>query len=129
MIMYGIGTNTDNNHIKEDAPKFFIEMDKRYRSQYGDIPYAMISYEDEEHLLCSNYFILYKKYIPNFKKIVIPASKWLVFRIPSQNGEEIHKVSQQFYLEFLPSCKYNLRKIPELEYYHDDVTDFLVAIE
>lgn len=129
MKMYGKGTPTDNEHIKEDAPNFFIAMDKIYQKQYGDIPYAMITYKDEEHQECNNYFILYDKYIPGFKEIIIPKSKWLIFRIPTQNAEDIRKVSQQFYLEFLPSCKYNLRSIPELEYYHDDVTDFLVAIE
>ncbi len=129
MFMYGKGISTDNDHIKEDAPNFFIAMDKKYQKQYGDIPYAMITYEDDEHQLCNNYYILYDKYIPDFEQIIVPASKWLVFRIPTQNGEDIHNVSQQFYLEFLPSCKYNLRKIPELEYYHDGITDFLVAIE
>ena len=34
-----------------------------------------------------------------------------------------------FYEDFLPSCKYNLRDLPELEYYHDEVTDFLIPIE
>ena len=129
MIVYGKGVATDNDHIQEDAPKFFIEMEKQYKDSYGDIPYAMISYEEEEHLQCNYYFILYDKYIPDFEKIIIPASKWLSFRIPSQEAEDIHDISQKFYLEFLPSCKYNLKAIPELEYYHDEITDFLVAIE
>lgn len=129
MIVYGKGITTNNNHIQEDAPKFFIEMETKYKDSYGDIPYAMISYEEKEHLQCDYYFILYDKYIPGFEKITIPASKWLSFRIPSQEAKDIHDVSQQFYLEFLPSCKYNLKAIPELEYYHDGITDFLVAIE
>lgn len=63
------------------------------------------------------------------ERIYIPSSKWLKFQISSQNAKEIHDVSQQFYHEFLPSCKFNLRELPELEYYHDGVTDFLVAID
>ncbi len=129
IIMYGKGTATNNEHIKDDAPHFFISMENCYEKKYGNIPYAMITYEDNEHQLCNNYYILYDKYIPEFEKIIIPASKWIVFRVPNQNGEDIHNISQQFYLEFLPSCKFNLRNIPELEHYHDDVTDFLVAIE
>lgn len=129
MTMYGKGTPTDNEHIKNDAPIFFQKMIQKYEPEYGEIPYAMITYQDEEHTLCDNYYVLYDRFIPNFEKITIPASKWLVFRIPTQSAEDIHNISQKFYLEFLPSCKYNLRKIPELEYYHDDITDFLVAIE
>lgn len=129
MIMYGYGTPTDNDHIEKDAPLFFEKMIEKYEKVYGEIPYAMISYRNEEHMECSNYYILYDKYIPGFEKIVIPASKWLVFKVPTQLPQDIHNISQQFYLEFLPSCKYNLRNIPELEYYHDDITEFLVAIE
>lgn len=129
MTMYGKKVATDNKHIKDDAPRFFIEMEEKYIKEYGSIPYAMISYTDEEHTNCNYYFILYEKDIPNFEKITIPTSKWLSFRIPNQEAEDIHAISQQFYLEFLPSCKYSLRNIPELEYYHDGITDFLVAIE
>ena len=64
----------------------------------------------------------------SFEEIDIPQSKWLCFRIFSQDPLEIQEMSQRFYKEFLPSCKYNLKELPELEYYHDDVTDFLVAI-
>jgi len=129
MTMYGIGVATDNAHIKEDAPDFFMKMEEKYKKEYGPIPYALISYKEDEHIHCNYYYILYEQEIPTFKRITIPTSKWLAFRIPSQEAEDIHAISQQFYLEFLPSCKYSLKSIPELEYYHDDITDFLVAIE
>ena len=38
-------------------------------------------------------------------------------------------MSQLFYNSFMETCRYNLRNLPELEYYHDNVTDFLVPIE
>lgn len=128
-VLYGIGTPTSNETIEKDAPNFFQEMDQKYVSIYGEIPYAMISYYDDCHQKCNLYYILYDKYIPGFEKIIIPASRWLVFRIPTQLAEDIREISQQFYNDFVPSCKYNLKNIPELEYYHDDITDFLVAIE
>lgn len=127
--LYGVGTPTNNENIEKDAPVFFQKMYEKYEPIYGEIPYAMISYSDECHQECDSYYILYDKPIPDFQKITVPASKWLVFRIPNQLAEDIHNVSQQFYHEFVPSCKYNLKNIPELEYYHDDITDFLVAIE
>ena len=88
----------------------------------------MITYEDELREQCNYYYVLYEKNINGYEKIIIPKSKWLLFRVNSQNASEIHSISQKFYLEFLPSCKYNLRDLNELEYYHDNVTDFLVPI-
>ena len=52
-----------------------------------------------------------------------------MFQISNNKAKDIQKASHEFYYEFLPSCKYNLRDIPELEHYHDGVTDFLVPIE
>ena len=87
----------------------------------------MVTY-DEEIEECKKYYCLFDKKINGFEHISIPKSKWLKFRINSQNAKEIQEMSHKFYEEFLPSCRYNLKELPELEYYHDDITDFLVAI-
>lgn len=126
--LYGIGINTNNNDISIDAPKFFKETELKYKNIYGKIKYGMVTYEDSLRENCKEYFVLYDKAINEFQKIIIPKSKWLKFRINSQNASDIQEMSHKFYLEFLPSCKYNLKEIPELEYYHDNVTDFLVPI-
>lgn len=125
--LYGTFIKTDNKKISEDAPNFFHQTEEKYFTSYGQIPYAMVTY-DAKRLNCQKYYCLYKEKIANFEKINIPSSKWLKFRIPSQNAQDIQKMSHRFYRQFLLSCQYNLKELPELEYYHDNVTDFLVAI-
>ena len=88
----------------------------------------MVTYTNECREECNFYYILFDEYIKGLEKIIIPKSKWLVFRINSQKAKDIQEMSHKFYLNFLPSCKYNLKEIPELEYYHDHITDFLVPI-
>lgn len=124
MNLYGISVSTNNERISNDAPKFF----KESKLKYGDIKYAMTTYHDNTRLKCKSYYVLYERNIESFKKITIPKSKWLSFRINSYEEKEIQKMIKRFYKEFLPSCKYNLKNMPELEYYHDGVTDFLVPI-
>lgn len=128
LILYGTKVKTSNKSIKNDAPRFFERTENENYNLYGKIKYAMITYEDELREQCNYYYVLYEEYIKGYEKIVIPKSKWLLFRVNSQNASEIHSISQKFYLEFLPSCKYNLRDLNELEFYHDNVTDFLVPI-
>lgn len=128
IILYGIGTLVNNETIEAEAPRFFRKMERNYASLYGDIEYAMITYNNECREECTGYYIMYKREVPKFEKFVIPKSKWLLFKIPTDKAKDIRKVSQQFYLEFLPSCKFSFRDLPELEYYHDGVTDFLVPI-
>lgn len=128
MIFYGTGVKVNNQNIGKIAPKFYQESRKKYESTYGDIEYAMITYQQQDREQCNGYYILYKKRIKGFQKFIIPKGKWLFFRISSYDAKEIQKVSQQFYCEFLPSSKYNLRSSQELEYYHDGVTDFIVPI-
>lgn len=127
-FLYGSGIKTNNENISIDAPKLFKEIDSNNKEKYGEIKFGMVTYEDELREKCNGYYVLYDQKIEELEKVVIPKSKWLIFRINSQNPKDIQKMSHKFYLEFLPSCKYNLKQIPELEYYHDNITDFLVPI-
>ena len=127
MDLYGISIMTNNDKISEDAPRFFKDVQNKYKDKYGQIKYGMVTY-DIERDECQKYYCLYDKEINEFEHIVIPKSKWLRFRINSQDASDIQETSHKFYQEFLPSVKYNLKELPELEYYHDDITDFLVAI-
>ena len=89
----------------------------------------MTVYEDRFESDNYEYWVLYDKQIPSFTKYEIAGGRYLKFTISSQNAEEIQKVTNEFYKNFLPSCKFNLRELPELEYYHDGITDFLVPLE
>ncbi len=125
--LYGISITTNKNNIGKEAPLFFRNTEKKYFKKYGKIKYGMITYDSIRQEV-QNYYCLYEQKINEFEHIKIPASKWLRFRINSRNSKEIQEKSQKFYQEFLPSCKYNLKELPELEYYHDNMADFLVAI-
>lgn len=129
MILYGKGIQTSENKIKKDAPAFWKSMNTKYNEQYGNIEYGMVVYEDRFNSDSFEYWVLWSHKIKEFSSVIIPKSKWLIFHIPSTNSKEIQKASDDFYCHFFPSSKYNLRDIPELEYYHDGVTDFLVPIE
>lgn len=125
--LYGISVSTNNDKIGNDAPVFFRKIEKKYLNKYGKIKYGMITYDiDREE--SQKYYCLYSQKIEEFEHIKIPKSKWLKFKINSQNSKDIQEISHKFYSEFLPSVKYNLKELPELEYYHDGITDFLVAI-
>ena len=95
----------------------------------GNHGYGMVEYKDKEREYVKAYWVLYDKTIQVLEKKIIPKSKWILIRINSQEAEEIQEVSKMFYDDFLPSCKYNFRDLPEIEYYHDEVTDFLIPIE
>ena len=125
--LYGLHIDINNDTIGVDEPRFLQETTKKFYDKYGEINYGTVTH-DEEREECEKYYCLFDKEINDFEHIIIPKSKWLKFRINSQNAKEIQEMSHKFYEEFLPSCKYNLKELPELEYYHDNITDFLVAI-
>ncbi len=125
LILYGKNIKTDNINIKTDAPKLY----KDINAQYGKPEYGMVEYEDKERTYVKAYWILYSKKIKNLEKKVIPESKWISIRINSQETKDIQEASDIFYKNFLPSCKFTLRNLPEIEYYHNEITDFLIAIE
>lgn len=128
-ILYGKGIKTTYSTIKQDAPAFFEKMSKKYEEKYGEIEYGMVKYESRFDSDNCEYWIAYEKEITEFEKIIFPKSKWLKFKINNQEPKDIQKVSTEFYQNFVPSSKYNLKPIPELEWYHDGITEFLIAIE
>lgn len=130
LILYGIGKKTTNAKIGTDAPIFWQEEQKKYIDKYGEFDYGMTSYIDRFESEECEYWVLYNKEIPekNFKKIVIPSGKWIVMKIKSQNTKDIQEITNKFYEEFVPSTKYEFTELPELEYYHDNITEFMVPI-
>jgi len=127
MNLYGVSITTNNDEIGTDAPLFFRKTEDKYLNKYSEVKYGMITYDIKRQEILK-YYCLYDKKMEEFEHIKIPKSKWLRFRINSQNAKDIQDISHKFYGEFLPSVKYNLKELPELEYYHDGITDFLVAI-
>lgn len=91
--------------------------------------YGLVEYQDKERRYVKAYWVLYDKPMKGLEKIVIPKSKWILIKINSQLAEDIQETSKIFYYDFLPSCKYNFRDLPEIECYHDNITDFLIPIE
>ncbi len=132
LILFGIGKKTTIENIQKEAPLIWKNEYDKYGKDYGYFDYGMTSYYGNR-FECQNckYWVLYERKIENkdFQKIVIPKSKWIVFRINSQETKDIQETTQKFYKEFLPSTKYKIREIPELEHYYDDITDFMIPIE
>lgn len=126
MILYGTYKLTTNEKIREDAPKFYREIEKMYNKKPI---YGMVEYKDKERLYVKAYWVLYEKENNELVKKVIPKSKWIQITINSQEASDIQETSKMFYTDFLPSCKYNFRNLPEIEFYHDEITDFLIPIE
>ncbi|MDE5538980.1 MAG: AraC family transcriptional regulator [Bacilli bacterium] len=124
MRLYGIGVKTNQSNIKKDAPNLFVEVKKTLSMP----DYGMVVYNDRVNSDEYEYWVLWKEKQPNTKEIKIEKSKWLKFKIDSQDEKDIQAMSDRFYLKFLPTCEYKIREMPELEYYHDGVTEFLVPI-
>ena len=125
LTLYGTYITTNNKKIKSDAPEFYSKCSLKYK----DAPYAIIEYHDKERWEVKSYWVLYTENMKGLKKKIIPKSKWIQIRINSQEPIDIQNASDTFYKEFLPNCKYNFKFLPEIEYYHDNITDFLIPIE
>ncbi len=128
MQLFGCSILTDNQHIKRDAPQLYLEIER----QYPDLPhpdYGMINYlATRDSLESYEYWVLWQEYHSGMKSYHVPASRWLKICIPSQEARDIQEMSDRFYEKFLPTCCYRLKPDPELEHYHDNVTDFLIPI-
>lgn len=128
----GLETISDHQHIHHDAPALF----ERIMKEYPDLPhpdYGVLHYDyGRDDLDKYHYYALWlPEHLsrhPDFVQYNIPSSRWLKFSINSQNATDIQDTSELFYQKFLPTCPYQLRPEADLEYYHDNKTDFLIPI-
>lgn len=128
LILYGISISTNYENIRRDIPKLYQRVDQ-LAQRIGKNDYGMISYaEGRDSCDGYQYWALWAKPHLGLQHVKIPESRWLKFHINCQSAQAIQAMSDQFYDEFLPTCTYQLRNIPELEYYHDGITEFLVPI-
>lgn len=126
--LYGVGVKTDDSHIHYDAPELFFNAEHQY-PELGRPEYGMVIYNDTRDSADGyEYWALWSRPAPGFDAYDIPERRWLKFRIYSQRAFDIQSMSDLFYQKFLPTCEYELSPDPELEYYHDGVTDFLIPL-
>lgn len=125
MVLYGKGKKVTDSSISREAPAFFSYM----KRNYGVYEYGMVVYENRFSSDNYEYWVLTKNPRNDLDPYIIPASKWLVFSLPSVKAKDIQKLSHDFYFSFLPSSKFNLKPIPELEVYYDGYMEFLIPIE
>ncbi len=91
--------------------------------------YGMVYYENRFYSKNLEYWVLNETYEEGLDTFQLPASKWLVFQINSKNAKDIQELLSQFYDYFLPSCKFHLRNIPELEKYYENAMELWIPIE
>lgn len=129
MVLYGKCIKSDDKKISKDAPRFWQQMNKLYRDKYGDIAYgAVVTVSVSDNHETYEYWVLYDKKIMEFEEFLIPKSKYLVFRVSSDEAEDIQNMCAAVFDKFLPSTKYVFNELPELEHYHDNIVDYYVPI-
>lgn len=127
--IYGVKKETNEENISYDAPRFWSEIQKKYKEEYGSIHYGMVLYEKRFESDKLEYWCLYNEKHKDLIEVSFPASKWLIFKIYSREARDIQNLSYKFYNSFFPKNKYRLRDLPELEVYEDNFTEFMIAIE
>ncbi len=126
--VYGKYINTDSINISTDAPNFWSDMNNKYKSEYGDIKYGVTVTTETKKIEKYEYWILYEKNNPDFKKFIIPKRKYFVFHINSYSEKDIQNTINVAENKFLSSLNLPLLDYPQIEYYHDGVTDFYLPM-
>lgn len=128
LTLYGSHVDTDNDKIGRDAPRFFAKYQREHLAKHGRPDFGMITY-DPTRESCQAYYVLYKTPIPGAEQINLPAHRWLKFTTTTDRARDIQILSHQFYESFLPSSTYVIDNLPELEYYHDNITELWVPLK
>lgn len=127
--LFGLYVDTNNAQIHKDAPQLYLNI-KASRPELPCPDYGLVDYRSgRDQGIDYRYWALWQSFYPGLHMYELPASRWLKFRINSQEAAEIQRVSRWFFENFLATCCYELKDLPDLEFYHNNITDFLVPIQ
>ena len=124
--LFGAFVDTNHSAISRDAPQLFLDFESS-RPELPHPDYGMTDCRGGENQY--RYWILWHESHPGLESCTLPASRWLKFHIDSQEARKIQAISHWFWENFIPTCCYELKSFPELEAYHDGVTDFYIPIK
>ena len=126
--LYGFSIQTDYRNVGHDAPQLYVELEGQHpdlaHPDYGLLAYHQTRESEDGY----EYWVLWREPRENLQTYTVPAARWLRLRVNSQEAKDIQEMSDWFYAEFLKNCDYRLRLDPELEHYHDGITDILFPI-
>jgi len=130
--LFGLEKLTNHAQVGIDAPQLFIQAARQY-PQLPHPDFGLLDYLDgRDNDNNYRYYILWRdladQHSAEFVDYQIPAARWLKFRVLSQDSRAIQNTTNGFYKNFLPTCDYQLRPEPDLEYYHDGITELLIPI-
>lgn len=99
--LFGLYVDTNNTQIHKDAPQLYLSIESS-RPELPSPDYGLVDYRsgrDQENDY--RYWALWQSLYPGLHSYKLPASRWLKFRINSQQADEIQRVSRWFLKTFL----------------------------
>lgn len=128
--LYSIYKKCEISKIKEIAPVFWKNIEKKQFEIFDDTTFGIIEYDNLfPNPQNAKYHIASPKKFKNSSLIIIPKSTWAIFNIEEVSGEAMSKFSKYVYKNWVPYSGYNIRNIPEIEVYYNDHTEWWLPLE
>jgi len=115
-----------NQCYEDGTRKKIIEYSQNIQAK--ELYYGVTKYLDDTQGYIK-YYILGRKSEENFKKIIIPKSKWLVFRCNTKEQTDIINLLNKIHTSWLPLHKEYVNKPLDLEIYYQNYCEYCIAID
>lgn len=131
IILYGVGRKMKIKDIPKEAPGLWKEQissneELFEQTQYGVVEYNNVSVEETDEAI---YYVCTTKDFEGSKMIEIRNKNYLVFKLNSQNSEEISEFTKKMYNLIIFDLKYNIDNSPDIEEYIGNDTYIYIAIK
>lgn len=124
-ILYGIKKEVDFSNI----PPVARELWKYAKEKYPDFRESLIKYglSYKEDGKCY-YMCALDKHSSLLEEKKIHKSKWIIFKCKSNNGEDIKRLFNKAYDDYIPNIGFNYSNDIEIEIYYKDYVELLIKI-
>lgn len=124
LILYGIRQEANASDVPKTAEKLWNEFKKKYPTTVKTERYGITKMEDNK----CYYYCATKNKISNLEKIIIPKSKWIIFKTSSFIGKDIQKAILEAIDEHTPNIGLKVKNEIQLEKYNSSDVEVYIML-
>lgn len=124
IILYGIKQEAKAGNVPKTAGKLWEKVKEKYPIFTKTERYGITRFEDNK----CYYYCATKLKSPNLEKVIIPKSKWIIFKTPSFIGKNIQKTILEAIENHTPNIGLKVKNEIQLEKYNLDNVEVYIML-
>lgn len=124
ITLYGLRREADPDFVPKTAEKLWFEMKEKYPSILKEERYGVTLFENNKCYYCC----ASKSKYTDLEKIIVPKSKWIIFKTDSFQGKDIQEAIIEMLQNHAPNIRLKVKEEFQLEKYSSSNVEIYIML-